>query len=197
MDMHEEDKINYYVNGLIPKLRSQVEVREPQNLEDAIKYSITFDQIQNTSPPYQRPHINNNAWSKPANNYRPQQTVPMEIGTITKNKPGAQKHQETDNYKSKYCSKCKRKGHTDFECRTHPEKLLNTMNDEGNLQLDIPIDQEISLLNQILNGQNGKPNELIILNGTIQNHKARILLDSGARYDYISAAFVEKKLFTH
>lgn len=48
-DMGEEDRISYYVHGLNPKLRGEVEVKEPQSLEETIRIAVTMEEISSGS----------------------------------------------------------------------------------------------------------------------------------------------------
>lgn len=126
--MDEEDRLAYYVHGLNSKLRGEVEVREPRDLEDAIKIAITFDQIRQNSQinyaPVQTEPLGNN--SRPQNQNhgskftRNIQPVPMELGNISPKTKAARFRDKKPDYYTKFCSKCSRYGHTDAECRTHP-----------------------------------------------------------------------------
>jgi hypothetical protein len=58
---------------------------------------------------------------------------------------------------------------------------LNLLEDDSHL-----------LATEILDRVNGKKAELLTLQGTIEDHPAVFLIDSGASYDYISQGFTSK-----
>jgi hypothetical protein len=199
--MHEEDKISYYLHGLHPKLRGDVETKEPQLLEDAIKVAITLDQIRpsSVSPfpvmrtahklPFQKGPVTQNPDSKP---------IPMEIGTISTRLSSKRQGNKEPEYYKKYCSKCPRYGHTDEECRTHPSLKSNST---LNLVEANPIpsffennddNSDDNMLQMFISKHNGKLNELLLFHGIVNNNAARILVDSGASFDYISSDFVKQ-----
>lgn len=92
--MDEEDKISYYVHGLSPKLRSEVEVKEPNSLEDAAKIAITIDGIStngwqqhltfapNTARHPQLPRFNTS--EQRLHEKQQSKVSPMELGSIAK-----------------------------------------------------------------------------------------------------------------
>lgn len=208
--MHEEDRLSYYLHGLANKLRSEVEVREPKDLEDAIKMAVTYDQIRQSSQPIGLISHNDTFWQRPLPPVVPKsskvqlanQVAPMELGSISRKSKQHRDKSRTPEYFSKYCNKCPRYGHTDAECRTHPSpegttRKINLLQDESQNFTSLESEKALSMGQNYLCQQNGKPNDLIIFDGLINNHKARVLLDSGASYDYISADFVrEKKIQT-
>lgn len=203
--MDEEDRLAYYVHGLNSKLRGEVEVREPRDLEDAIKIAITFDQIRQNSQinyaPVQTEPLGNN--SRPQNQNhgskftRNIQPVPMELGNISPKTKAARFRDKKPDYYTKFCSKCSRYGHTDAECRTHPAnteaKKINLLQEDVSETTQSADTETLGLAKEYLSHHNGKPNDLIMFDGLINSQRARILLDSGASYDYISQDFVERK----
>lgn len=170
--MHEDDRLSYYLHGLSNKLRGEVEVREPKDLEEAVKIAITIDSLRHgvdtRIPAFdthsKRPPIPNSFSSAGNKERSTSPPVPMELGSISqKTKNTSIKNKSTDYY-TKFCSKCPRYGHTDAECRTHPASVPpRTVN-----AIEAPFVEESDinkLAENYLAVQNGKPNDLIIFNG--------------------------------
>lgn len=209
-NMNEEDKICYFIAGLNNRLRTEVEMREPNSIEEAMSIAVKYDNSRNGS------HLvssQRNWTSVEANiNQRPlhQQTtmtVPMELGSVTSHQNKKQYKRDPDYFK-KHCSKCTRFGHTDEECRKHPtpnytnKNFQNQSKNQGKINiLKNNHEQEANIITlpendktviEYLNLQNGRKNDLLILDGFINGQKAKLLLDSGASYDYVAKSFIER-----
>ena len=167
ISMDEADKINYFINGLNSRLRSNVEIEDPSSLELAIKIAVTIDSSRSAS------HMSGKDWSIDSTAQHSGPT-PMELGNVVK--------KERIGDKQKICNYCKKKGHLDADCYSLKAKNRSSQNLNNLVEGD----------DKYLSSINGNKNSLIVFKGLINGHPARILIDSGASFDHISTEFSKK-----
>ena len=180
--MVEEDKVCYYLAGLSSRLRQDVSVRDPSTLEEACIMAIKLDQVKGHYHLEQHKPYKQLVQPAPENPTNPNYS-PMELGVI---KNSNRRKPRSNDYYEKKCSKCDRFGHVNKDCRTFPD---NNSKNNGKFHLMDSLDGSTGLTKGYLDNINGKQNSLIILKGAVAGHKATILIDSGASFDYISKDF--------
>lgn len=181
--MQEDDKINYYIEGLQPAAKNELYYRNPQYLEEAINIANSF--------------YSSSVHPLPTRQFPNESRAPMELGSI--------KATSAASKQSYYCSFCRKRGHNIEYCREKAKKDsknngkfqksgFKALNNISEVEEDDCEEATISSI-AYLNSMNGAKGKLLEYQGTIDGHPARFLIDSGASHDYLSQSFSDKHNF--
>ena len=214
-NMGELDQVTYYIEGLKPSTKMEVAYQAPDTLERAIARAIQYDTAMFGMG---RPFSNNNQHTKSSHSRRTQRNnnythynnsnsnnynnnngssnnnndnnryVPMELDQAETPRRNFYNNNKGNDKKFKgNCYKCGIAGHYARDCRRGKAKISNIEGDEQN------INYNGSNNNAELTNMEENREQLIRLQGKINGHPARILIDSGASRNFLDKQFVERQ----
>ena len=185
-DMRENDLVFLFKKGLKPRARFEIEIREPDNLFQAISIATKYeDSYQRTNIPNSQTKVNFISNQKKKGKFNSQ-----------KNQNNQRYKNDSDSKKNKVkCYNCEKEGHYASECKTpikckKCQKLGHKAN-ECKDEKTQPKDKKNTGFVCTISGEN-----LLTIEGSVHNIKTdKIVFDTGATRSIISEKFVlENKL---
>ncbi len=214
-NMGELDQVTYYIDGLKPATKMEVAYHAPDTLERAINRAIQYDtamfgvgrpsvinnrhtntkfsnsgrvQRNNTNSYNSYSNYNNHNGNHNSNNNDNGKFVPMELDQAEiprHNFYNSNNNRRNDKKIVKgNCYKCGIAGHYARDCKKGKAKFAS-IEDDYQQNTNSSNNAELSSIE-------GNRERLIRLQGKIDGHSARILIDSGASRNFLDKQFVER-----
>jgi len=203
-DMSETDKIMTFMEGLRPATQAEVDYHMPERLEEAMKMAINYDNAHFRKPSTSKA-VAKTSQKKERIVYVPprletsshETTEPMDLDSINRSKEHTKK--KSNKPSSDACYRCGKTGHIARNCKdktsSTKEKSVVVSSAEGDTErkknnvecknVTKPRSESIAIEDQ--------RERLIRFDGTVNNQKAWILLDSGSALNFIDKSFVERQ----
>jgi len=181
IEMADLDQVQYFQAGLKPVTRMEVNYRNPQDLEAAIRIAIEFDASRFGA---QRPLMTQtNPTRSFQHNHDDGGVRPMELDNIN-HRTRLSEAEKAKLIKEGKCFKCRKQGHRASRC---PERT----NHQTAAAVGTPRAEEGPTLNQVQPTKKTRE-QLIRVEGMIAGNPATILIDSGASRNYIDQKFTKE-----
>jgi len=182
-DINESEKMDKFIRGLKQNIRNEVETRDPATLADAIKMADRLDAITFQS------HQNNDMMARFQPKPRSYGPTPMDLDQ--NRVPRLTPVEKERLMKQRACFYCREVGHMINNCPKRKEikkpfvKKVNPVKVESDDEKTC-LGEANKLFDEHSNGS------LLIVYGTIQGHRMKIMIDSGASRNFISSRIVDK-----
>lgn len=194
-DASEMELISYFTEGLKEVTRAEVLGKCPETLNEAITIAVGFDSARFEKPNTSRhnskheqrrdkywrgdrPRNYGNAFNQDRRKYGENHTgeQPMEIGNTGNKKFGGNSERK--------CHNCGRYGHIAKFCRNRQANAVDMKIEKGGKT-------------QVTDGKEdddaqtaGENHRLLVLDGIVEGREVKVLVDSGASYNFLSSHFI-------
>ena len=196
LKMSEEDKLTCFLQGLKPRTRTEIVIKNIDYYEDAMRLASNLESYKDLSSSAKINFVQSNKTNNLSNFSANKKTCFKcnKIGHWAKDcriKPNApfkpsfnKRFVKSEQKKSISCYNCKKPGHLSVECRNKSKKVNYLNNDVK--------DYVVCTMKKILNYNNGSDYSLVVVKGLVNGIQMKIGLDSGATCSIISKKTMEK-----
>ena len=187
-DISEAEKKDRFERGLKPKIRQQLATLKVLSKE------LTLEQMMTQAERLDR-QLEESFQTKGDTNQESNVVLPVMDNKSHQNKESTKDAMELDAYNFRrqpgYCPKCGRGKHWANDCPTnkkvYPSKRPNSNKIHSTYSHPQTTKMKIYKLSN-----DGTSSSVLVLQGELDNHPVKVLIDSGATHDFISSKFVKR-----
>jgi hypothetical protein len=179
-DMHENDQILHFIEGLREGIKNELLYRQPRDLNEAIHLALVFESSK--TPSKHLDHFRQQRIDKNYGSIDRLTSAPMEIGALKQIKSKVR------------CEFCRHFGHKEQDCRKK-KAAQSTQGSAAALALEVAPQSLVHVIEEFKENVacNGiAANSMLIVAGLLEDIPVKALVDSGATHNFISRVLVEK-----